>query len=89
MRVKVKVFASLREALGRGELVVELGGGSRLLDLLKELVERWPEAFSPALRGGRPVEGYSVMVNRRRVEDLDVELRDGDVVAILPPLGGG
>jgi molybdopterin synthase sulfur carrier subunit len=35
------------------------------------------------------LENSAVAVNDRLVDSLDVELSDGDVVAILPPVCGG
>jgi molybdopterin synthase catalytic subunit/molybdopterin converting factor small subunit len=76
VRVVVKLFAGLRERAGTGERALELGPGTRVGDL-------WP-----ALELGREPEGLLYAVNREYV-DPDLELRDGDEVAVIPPVSGG
>jgi molybdopterin synthase catalytic subunit/molybdopterin converting factor small subunit len=76
VRVVVKLFAGLRERAGTGERALELGPGTRVGDL-------WP-----ALALGREPEGLLYAVNREYV-DPDLELRDGDEVAVIPPVSGG
>ncbi len=88
MRVKVKVFASLREKLGTGEVEVEVDEYATLSRLLCRLAELWPKVFEGVVVEGGLSEGYNVLLNGVTV-DVDAKLRDGDVVAILPPVGGG
>jgi molybdopterin synthase catalytic subunit/molybdopterin converting factor small subunit len=76
MRVRVRLFAGLRERAGMGENEVELTGGARARDVW-ELLELGPE---PA--------GLAYAVNRQYV-DRDHELSDGDELAIIPPVSGG
>jgi molybdopterin converting factor subunit 1 len=83
MRVTVKLFGSLREAVGDKELGVELPDGARVSELRDLLVERYP-AFDQL--GPR----IAVSVNFE-LADLEQEqsLSDGDEVAFLPPVSGG
>ncbi len=76
MRVVVKLFAALRERAGTGEQVLELGAGSRLADV-------WP-----ALGLGEEPEGLLYALNRDYAQP-DETLRDGDEVALIPPVSGG
>jgi molybdopterin converting factor subunit 1 len=81
IQVKVKFFAAPREALDRDEIQLELPEGTTvegLLDLLKEQY--------PVLRSY--MRFLSVAVNRAYV-GMGTELHDGDVIACLPPVGGG
>ena len=79
--IKVKVFAAPREALGEGELEVELLPGATVEDLIEHLQSAYPvlRAYTRFL---------SAAVNRSYV-GLQTELHDGDEVALLPPVGGG
>lgn len=94
MKIKVRYFASLREVLGVGEEEYEVGEGTKLIDLLlnrvperhKYAAEIWKERIKGFLKG-EPAS-YIVIVNGDRAR-LDQELKDGDVVAVLPPVGGG
>ena len=94
MRVKVKYFASLREVLGIGEEEYEVDEGTKLIDLLLNRIperhryaaEIWRERIRGLLKG--EAAGYIVIVNGDRARP-DQELKDGDLVAVLPPVGGG
>ncbi len=81
MRVRVLLFAGLREALGEKELDRELSEGSSLGELMGEL----ETAYAPLARyRGKLV----ISVNTERAP-LEIELADGDEVALLPPVSGG
>ncbi len=74
MGVHVRLFAGLREHAGWSER--ELEGVERVSDV-------WP-----ALSLGEEPEGLLYAVNREYAEP-DQELRDGDEVALIPPVSGG
>ena len=74
MRVKVRLFAGLRERAGWGER--ELDGVSRVGDV-----------WSTLGLGPEP-EGLLYAVNKEYA-DGEHELADGDEVAIIPPVSGG
>ena len=74
MRIQVRLFAGLREQAGWG--LKELEGVARVADV-------WP-----ALGLGDEPEGLLYAVNREYAEP-DRELRDGDEVAVIPPVSGG
>jgi len=81
MRVDVKLFGSVREEVGAKELCEELPEGSRVADLRARLEARHP-GF------GRLGDRLAASVNAELVQG-DRTLRDGDVVAFLPPVAGG
>ncbi|HET7292819.1 MAG TPA: molybdopterin converting factor subunit 1 [Vicinamibacteria bacterium] len=81
MRVRVRLFASLREAVGRSELELEVGG-----DATPEEVFRALSRTHPALTKRRA--SLSAAVNRRYV-GFDEPLREGDEVVFVPPVSGG
>ena len=76
MRVRVRLFAGLRERVGMGENELELPEGARARDVW-DLLQLGPE---PA--------GLAYAVNRQYV-DRDHGLEDGDELAIIPPVSGG
>jgi len=94
MKVRVKFFAMLRELVGVGEEEYEVEPGTTVRDLLLEQVPRkhgnisdlWRRKVSDLLHERHGI--YMVIVNGYRA-DLSQELREGDVIAILPPVGGG
>jgi molybdopterin synthase catalytic subunit len=76
MEVTVRLFAGLRERAGTGERSLELPSAARVADV-------WP-----ALELGDQPHGLLFAVNRRYAEP-EAELRDGDEVALIPPVSGG
>jgi MoaE-MoaD fusion protein len=76
VRVRVRLFAGLRERAGFGERVVELEDGASAGDI-----------WSALDLGDEPV-GLVYAVNRQYV-DRDQPLSDEDEVALIPPVSGG
>jgi molybdopterin synthase sulfur carrier subunit len=79
--VKVKFFAAPREALDASEMELQVPEGTTVKDLIELLEER-----HPILRNY--TRFLNVAVNRAYV-GMQTELKDGDEVACLPPVGGG
>jgi molybdopterin synthase sulfur carrier subunit len=92
MRIKVRAFASFREILGK-ETDMEMKVGSTISDLLYELASSSPKLREAAFDdSGNPLDYVLLMINRRRIDHSDLEeaeLKDGDEVAIFPPVAGG
>lgn len=81
MLVRVLFFGGLREALGTKESVEELPDGATLGRLRESLAAR--------IAAMRALEGrLRIAVNQEFAEDGAV-LKDGDEVALLPPVSGG
>lgn len=81
MRIRVLAFASASDALGAGELPLELPAGSTVADLRSLLEERRPELAGLWSRLAVAVDG--------KVVAAGAELSDGSEVALLPPVSGG
>ena len=79
MRIKILLFGQYRDAAESPELTIELPPGARAADAVASL-----RAESAALIPERPV----VAVNLTYAS-LDEILRDGDELALLPPVAGG
>ncbi len=79
--MRVRLFASLREAVGKAELSLELCDGARVADAWAALRGRHPD-----LEMRR--KGLLAAVNRRYA-DFEDPLRAGDEVVFLPPVSGG
>ena len=76
MRIRVRLFAGLREQAGGGERELELPRGSRLADV-----------WAPLGLGDEP-EGLLYAVNKDYATSERL-LADGDEVAVIPPVSGG
>jgi sulfur-carrier protein len=82
MAVRLRLFARARETAGTGEDVADAGG--TLGQLLDAARTRYGAEFGAVLDHSR------VWVNGDVAVDGDATvLRDGDEVAVLPPVSGG
>jgi molybdopterin synthase sulfur carrier subunit len=80
MRVKLRYFASIRELIGIVGEEVTLQEGSTVDTLIKKLKMDHV--------GLRDMDRILVAVDGEYVEP-DILLREGDVVALFPPVSGG
>jgi molybdopterin converting factor subunit 1 len=80
MRVRVKFFSLLREAVGSSELVVDFVGLT-VGELWTELGQRFPALAS--FRSSR-----AIAVNRQHAQE-NQPLSEGDEIAFFPPVSGG
>lgn len=94
MKVEIKFFTSLREITGKKVEEVQLRNAITVEELLTQLSEKYGKEFREYLynKEGK-VHGYlSILVNGKStnvLQGLDTKLKEGDTVAILPPVGGG
>ena len=84
MSVKVLFFASLRDAVGRESLTLEISGAASVDQFMRHLETPLSATAYAALSN----EAVRIAVNRELVQ-ADVEIHDGDEVAFLPPVTGG
>ncbi|WP_225784851.1 molybdopterin converting factor subunit 1 [Xenophilus sp. Marseille-Q4582] len=83
MKLNLRYFAAVREALGRAEETLE-SQAATLGALRDELIARG-EPYATALARGRAVRMALDQVMRTE----DAALRDGAEVAFFPPVTGG
>lgn len=81
MTVRVRLFAGVREKAGVSEFRLELPDSASVADAQARLVDRFPAL-------GGQVGRCAFAVNRSYVR-LDHALRDGDELAVIPPVSGG
>ncbi len=81
MQVSVRFFARAREAYGASRAELELPSGATLRDCFRAVASE-----SPAL--GRMEAGLLIARNEVYAEWED-PLREGDEVALIPPVSGG
>jgi molybdopterin converting factor subunit 1 len=79
MNIKVRFFASVREIAGKSETDLQVEAGATVSGLMTILQGIFPR-LSPA--------GMMVAVNQEFAAPGAV-LREGDEVALLPPVSGG
>ena len=97
LRVSVRFFTILREVTRKKEEVLEFPEGENvaIAAVLEKLSKRYGRKFSEYVyeKKTREVKGYlQFLVNGRSMasfKGLETVLADGDVLAIIPPVGGG
>jgi molybdopterin converting factor subunit 1 len=81
MRVTVRFFASHREATGLTTYIADVPDGSSAAEVLSSLYGSFPKLKSASVR-------VAFAINRNHVNPA-TPLRDGDELALLPPMAGG
>ena len=81
MRVRVLYFGVLKDVMGLGRTEIDLSEGASVADLLA-LLRGSEKAVGPVW------DSIAVAVNQEYARAGDV-LKDGDEVALLPPVSGG
>ena len=91
-KVNVRFFTMLRELAGVAQIEVHC---DTIAGMIEKITEKYGSIFRDTLldKGSGQIKSlYCVLVNGARLdlpEGLNQELKDGDVIAILPPVGGG
>jgi len=81
MRVRVRLFASLREATGLAEAVLDLPPGASAEDAWRALAARHP--------GLAPRRASLAAAVNRHYAKFDTLLAEGDELGFIPPVSGG
>jgi MoaD family protein len=97
VHVSVRFFATLREVTGKREETLKFKDGEAVTIkmVIEALGKRYGKSFVEYVydRKTGEVKGFlQFLVNGRSTptsEGLNVKLADGDVLAIIPPVGGG
>jgi molybdopterin converting factor small subunit len=75
MQIKVKLFASLRNRVGKKEVEMDISDQDQIRDIVKTL-------------NLSEEENFITMINGVHCK-LDQSLNDGDVLSIFPMIAGG
>jgi len=93
----VRFFTTLREITGKREEMIAFKKSEHatIKNVLDKLAKRYGKSFVEYVYDQRTseIKGYlQFLVNGRSISEpdiLDTRLADGDVLAIIPPVGGG
>lgn len=78
MKLRVKYFGMIAESAGKNEETIEVDQGTLAKDLKDQQIEKYQITDPDAVQ---------LAVNQNL--DKNVELKEGDEVAFLPPFAGG
>jgi sulfur-carrier protein len=88
-KIKIRLFANFREFTKTGELEVE---GNTVIDVLEIICSRYPGLENILFKDGNLVPYVNIFLNGGNVlgsGGLDSSLKQGDEIAIFPPVSGG
>ena len=92
MSIKVKLFADLREIVGKKEINASAKNVGELLYYLGEKYDKLEEELFKGKGLEEKCKFLNILVNGRNIELLDglqTKLSEEDKIAIFPPIGGG
>ncbi len=90
----MRFFAALREIVGKKEQMLEFQKDKDITieKVLKRLTELHGKDFAEYvydMQTGEVRSYLQLLVNEKSIMTLKTKLKDGDVLAIIPPVGGG
>jgi MoaD family protein len=91
----MRYFTTLRELTGTKEDEIEIQDGANLIDLVKKIVSEYGSEASDYLyvEGTKEIDpSIQFLINgisQLNLEGIKTKLVNGDIVAIIPPVGGG
>jgi molybdopterin synthase sulfur carrier subunit len=88
-KIKVRLFANLREYTGAKELGLEAG---TVKESLEKLCKKFPGLENMIFQGEDIRPYMNVFLNGRNISELNglgTALNSGDEIAIFPPVSGG
>ena len=96
MKIRVKGYFNFKKAVRKlGISEIEMAGGT-LIGLFDDLSDRFGEEFTDLIydaRNKRVRDDIRILLNGRHIvhlpKGLDTELKEGDEVALFPPVAGG
>ena len=94
MNVKIKFFTSLREITGNKMVNLQLKNKISVDQLLFLLLEKYGQKFRDYVynQEGKVQDFLSFLINGKNINNLqgfNTVLKEGDIIAVLPPVGGG
>ncbi len=81
MKIKVKFFALHREAVGESEIEIEVKEGVTIDKLVEMLIHDYPKL--------EELKDSNILSLNHNYANGSESLKEGDEVALFPPVGGG
>ena len=81
MRIKVWLFASLKDVVGESEISMTVAEKSTPRSVFRELESRFPELAR--------YRGLALVAINQQYRDWDASMAPGDEIIFFPPVSGG
>jgi len=93
-RVKVKTFSVIRDVLGSDVVEIDVAAPATVDGLFKALRDRYGTPFAGKIWDSNTGEmaAFLIKLNEtliRSTSDMEHEIKDGDEIALIFPIGGG
>lgn len=91
MKVRFKLFANFREATRQKEVEIATDGKT-VGEAIKALSAAYPNMETLLFQDGRLKQYVNVLLNGQSLagdEGLKTAIKDGDEIALFPPVSGG
>ncbi len=82
MKVKLLLFASIRELVGASQVELDLPSDATVSVMLQTLASLYPGAQGS-------LDQINVAINKVYVKSSDTVIKECDTIALIPPLSGG
>lgn len=93
MRIQVKFLATIRGITGEPSTELLCNPRDTAGTLMRKLVNKYGQKFEQVtLEGTNLKPEIKIIINGRDIDylnGLDTQLKDGDVIVIIPPIAGG
>jgi molybdopterin synthase sulfur carrier subunit len=92
IKVKIRVFASLKLITNKREIELELEEGANIAHSLEKLFSLYEKLRSEVFDDKKQKEWIQILKNGRNIkylDGLDTELNNEDIISIFPPAAGG
>ena len=83
MKIKVKLFANLKDLAGTAEMEMDLQEGTKVNDFMQMICEKFP-----ILKDIVETRKVFISINQE-MAGKDDTLTEGDEIGLLPPFSGG
>ena len=91
--MRIRLFASIRQAAGVSELEYQVSPDARVRDAVDLLVARYPALSGKLIdESGSLRDAVSIFVDGRNIrlrQGLDTSLAGAEELAVFPPIAGG
>lgn len=82
MKVKLLLFASIRELIGASQVVLDLPSDATVSLMIQTLAVLYPGAHDS-------FDQMNVAINKVYVKNKDTLIKECDEIALIPPISGG
>jgi len=94
LKILIKVFGRLRDEIRTREIVLNAEDGATVEEVLKKFAEKYGVSSSvfDTVTGGihrHILVALNGIAISQLADGLKTKIRDGDAIALLPPVGGG